>query len=92
MHSYLGDRLEAADALLFVGFAFRDEYVTRLLRERVERNTSIFIINPDNSVKYPIAQRRPIYIHQGFDKNSIDKAIAGVIAMLGKIRAERRAI
>jgi hypothetical protein len=92
MHSYLGDRLETADALLFIGFAFRDEYVTRLLGERVGQNTNIFIINPDASVKYPIARRRPTYIHQGFDKNSINKVIAGFRATSGKIRTNRIAI
>lgn len=92
MHSYLGDRLEDADVLLFIGFAFRDEYVTRLLGERVRSNTDIFIINPDKSVEYPIARRRPTYIHQGFDKDSINKVIAGIRATSEKIRTNRIAI
>ena len=82
LHRYLGERLEAADLLVFIGFAFRDEYINRLIAERVDSRTKIIVINPDKSVKYPIIRRSPIYIHNGFDQESINQALAE----LAKIR------
>ncbi len=76
LHEYLGNRLDSADLIIFVGFAFRDEYINELLRERVDhRNTKIVVINPDKKIKYPINTGNPNYIHAGFDKNSINTAL-----------------
>lgn len=76
LHSYLGDKLEAADVLLFIGFAFRDDHINQVIADRVESGTKVFVINPDKSVKYPVKRHKPEYISSGFDRQSINQAIS----------------
>lgn len=75
MHSYLGNKLESADLIIFIGFAFRDEHINRLIAERVRRETRVVVINPDKSVQYPVARHTIDYIRQGFDQESIKMAL-----------------
>jgi PAS domain-containing protein len=86
LHRYLGERLETAELLVFIGFAFRDEYINRLVAERAERRAKVVIINPDKSVKYPVARRRPNYIHAGFDRKSIDQVLSELSRIEPKVK------
>ena len=75
MHTYLGDRLESANLIVFIGFAFRDEHINRVITDRVRREARVVVINPDKSVLYPLAQQNTDYIRQGFNRESINAAL-----------------
>lgn len=72
-HSYLGERLGEANTVLFIGFAFRDEHINSILRERLRLDASIFVINPDQKVKLPAERLEPTYIREFFEEKSILK-------------------
>jgi hypothetical protein len=80
MHAYLGNRLESANLIIFIGFAFRDEHINRLIAERVGRETRVVVINPDKTVQYPVSRHTVDYIRQGFDQDSINMALDPVVS------------
>jgi hypothetical protein len=76
MHKYLGNRFRLADLIVFIGFAFRDEYINKLLAERVGYKARVVVINPDRAVIYPFErQHNSEYITQGFDRDSVTTAL-----------------
>lgn len=72
LHNFLGDSFEEADALVFIGFAFRDQYINELISDRVRPGSSIYIINPA-PVEFPMRRLKPKVIKDGFGKKSIDE-------------------
>lgn len=76
MHSYFAQRLAKAHLVIFVGFAFRDEYINRLISENIEANAKIAVIDPCERINFPMRRRRPAHIKEFFDKKGIDTALA----------------
>lgn len=76
MHEYLANRLEETDVAVFIGFAFRDEYINRLIAERMNPRARVVVINPDKRVRFPVARHKPLYVRGGFDQSSVDEAIS----------------
>ncbi|RYD51645.1 MAG: hypothetical protein EOP60_10460 [Sphingomonadales bacterium] len=72
-HEYLAQSLSESKVLIFVGFAFRDDYINRLLRSNIKRNAKVYIINPDRSISFPAARNDIKYITDYFDIASIEK-------------------
>lgn len=73
MHSFLGDRFEEADVIIFIGFAFRDDYINDMIAERVRPVASIFSINPVKRNLFPIRRLKSEAVHSGFNRSSIDE-------------------
>jgi hypothetical protein len=79
-HDYFSRMLAVADHVLIVGFAFRDEYITQLLRTSLAPSAKLTVIDPQKSVKYPI--NRPVNrIVGGFDRESVN-AFLGTVGTL----------
>lgn len=45
-HDYFKSRVKEATHVLFIGFAFRDEYINLLLQEQLSPSTKIAVVNP----------------------------------------------
>ena len=72
MHSYLEAAIQRADVLIFIGFAFRDEYINAC----IERNIGSKVINViDPGVIHPPASiaRNIKHIPLGFSKEALDQ-------------------
>lgn len=76
LHNYFAQRLSEARILIFIGFAFRDEYINRLISENIEPTAKIVVIDPCEKINFPIRRKRPVHVSQGFDKIGIDAALA----------------
>lgn len=74
MHRYFADRVEEADVIVFIGFAFRDDYVNRIL-ERTRPSTLVFVVNPIKPEVMP-ERGKVEHIKAGFDKGSVAELLA----------------
>lgn len=72
LHEFLGTRFEEADAIIFVGFAFRDSYINEMISDRLSPGCSVYVINP-RSVRFPVRRAQAKPIKSGFDRASIDQ-------------------
>jgi hypothetical protein len=76
MHRYFGDRVEEADVLMFIGFAFRDEYVNRIL-ERTRPSALVFVLNPVEPQTMP-SRGKVQHIAEVFGKSSVTKLLGSL--------------
>lgn len=76
MHRYFGDRVEEADVLIFIGFAFRDDYVNRIL-ERTKPSTLVFVVNPIRPDAMP-ERGKVQHIDKGFATESVAELLSGL--------------
>lgn len=71
-HEYLAKAISESSIIIFIGFAFRDEYINTIIRENLPLNASVYVINPDKSVNFPSTRSKPHYFHGGFDSKAIN--------------------
>jgi SIR2-like domain len=57
-HSYFRDCLQAAQAAVFIGFAFRDEHINDLIERWLAPRARVIVINPAENLKVPVESRR----------------------------------
>ena len=57
LHRYFQERLSQADTALFIGYAFRDEYINNLLQE-LPPSCKILVLNPIEPPSLPFAAGR----------------------------------
>lgn len=70
-HDYFERSLQEAECLVFIGFAFRDEYINTLLLRAPQKRC--FVIDPSDLTEMPSSLRdRITHIKQGFGKDSVD--------------------
>lgn len=77
-HEYFAQSLSDSKVMIFVGFAFRDDHINRLIRENTRRETKIFVINPDTTIKFPSGRAKAKHIAMGFDLKSIGKVVESI--------------
>jgi hypothetical protein len=70
MHSYFEEAIRRADLIIFVGFAFRDEYITTCL-ERNVGNKLITVIDPGNLHIPPTLEKNIRHIKNGFSAAAV---------------------
>ena len=77
-HSYLERALNRSDAIIFIGFAFRDEYINNIIDRRKNNNSDIIIINPSNDLEigFDYPKNRMHRIQKGFNIESISEALS----------------
>lgn len=75
LHNYFAECLEHSDLCIFIGFAFRDDYINNLISERINENCKVFIINPNNKVKFPFRRSKVTYINKGFNSDSMREIV-----------------
>jgi len=64
-HEYFRRRVSKASHMLFIGFAFRDDYINDLLLTSTAPTAEIAIVNPSRPATRPFAQE-PTYIEMYF--------------------------
>lgn len=73
LHNYFSDVLYESTVVVFIGFAFRDEYINNIIRSALNPQSQVYIINPDTSIKFPTSRGRIKQIDGYFDESSIAK-------------------
>lgn len=75
-HDHFGRVLSVASSVVFIGFAFRDEYINEVIRSSVPSRTKIISVNPSGlPAEFPLEARRALEVKAGFDLNSVNKII-----------------
>jgi hypothetical protein len=87
MHAFLGEAFAEAEVIIFIGFAFRDEYINDMISDLISNNAKIFVINPSKEIKFPTRRLKPQFINRGFDKDSIDIVVKDIILRSAKVKS-----
>lgn len=75
-HQYFEWVASRADAAIFVGFAFRDEYINRIIRDRLPSGTPVIVINPVPSLPFmPLAKGHYEHLQTGLDQAAANKVV-----------------
>jgi hypothetical protein len=75
-HNHLARAVAQSARLLFVGFAFRDEYINSLLERYTQPRAAIVVINPAEQLpQLPYAAERVRHIRGNFDPKHIGEAL-----------------
>lgn len=74
-HSYLEASLQDAAAIVFVGFAFRDDFINEICVNNLNKDAPIIIINPDSKIEIPFKKDDVYFISDNFDLNSIKNVL-----------------
>jgi len=78
LHESFRNVLSSCEAILFIGYAFRDVYVNSILREATPRSAHITIINPAKDLPgVPFDAARVRHIARGFDAEAVALALDG---------------
>jgi hypothetical protein len=80
-HDYFSRMLASADHVLIVGFAFRDEYISQILRTSLAPAATVTVVDPEKSVKFP-TNRKVNRIGKGFDRESVNAFLSTVGALV----------
>jgi len=79
MHQYFVRALSAADALLFVGFAFRDEYINELCERYIRPDAKVVVVNPGSISRLPFPHGTLLpQIQRGLSAEATEQAFAGL--------------
>lgn len=75
-HNYFEKKLLKAEKIIFIGFAFRDDYINKLLENNCSTVKEIIIVDP-NAKKYiqPFLHNKKEDINMGFDKESVSECM-----------------
>lgn len=65
-HNYFRDRLRLSTHILFIGFAFRDDYINDLIKDSVSQETKMVVVNPSDSLPPHGFLRAATHIRKGF--------------------------
>lgn len=75
LHDYFGRALMEADGVLFVGFAFRDEYINDVVVRYLRSSAGLAIINPGELSVLPFSGKRVKHLKKPFDAESAKEAM-----------------
>jgi hypothetical protein len=83
-HEHFSRSVERADVAVFIGFAFRDQYINQVLRDRLRPNAAIVVVNPAETLpSVPFDAARITHIRTGLEAKTLSqvmKAIARDVA------------
>jgi hypothetical protein len=75
-HDHFARVLVRADVALFVGFAFRDEYINELCSRFLSSKTRVVIIDPASMIALPFPESRATRLKAGFDADSVQSFLS----------------
>jgi hypothetical protein len=76
-HSYLKRSWNESSIAVFVGFAFRDEYINGLLESAPRPDRRIVIIDPSEKVSHPFSKSQVKHIRRPFDEEAVSEIFSG---------------
>lgn len=83
-HEHFSRCVENARGLIFIGFAFRDQYINQVLMDRLHPDAQFVVINPSELPDaIPVEQDRVSHIKHGFSGKisaQTQKALVGAIS------------
>lgn len=89
-HDYLGRCLSNADLVVFIGFAFRDEYINESIRNNISSDAKVVVLNPDQAAQFPYRRLKAKHLARGFDASTanelVQMATAGRTAAAAPVR------
>lgn len=71
-HNHLRKALESSVAVIFIGFAFRDDYINEICERSITTQTIISVINPAK-VDLPFSSSKCQYVEAPFDLDAISE-------------------
>jgi hypothetical protein len=71
-HNHFRKALDSAMAVVFIGFAFRDEYINEICERGIKAQTITSVINPAR-VKLPFSSNRNQYVESPFDIDAVSE-------------------
>lgn len=71
-HAHFGRSLATGSAAVFVGFAFRDDYINEICRTQLSDRAKVVVLNPDGAVALPFDEDRVSRIAESFGPDSIE--------------------
>lgn len=74
-HDHFSSRLEECDCIIFLGFAFRDEYINLLCERNIPQNTPVIVIDPSEEINAPFEAGQWRHVKNGFDHNSVEQVV-----------------
>ena len=72
-HAHFGRVLEVAVGAVFIGFAFRDDYLNELCERHLNTSASVVLLNPDDTMSVPIAENRLKRLPEYFNRETATK-------------------
>lgn len=80
-HRHLASRLEACSTIIFIGYAFRDPYINELIREHIQANAQVVILDPGPPAGLPRLRRRGVtHIAKAFTVETARMVVSRVTA------------
>jgi len=74
-HAYFENVLTVASRIIFIGFAFRDEHINRLLKRLTRSDCQITALNPAERLDVPFDLERYRHIPLHFDGRGIEETL-----------------
>jgi SIR2-like domain len=75
-HSYFQTAAASADCLIFIGFAFRDQYINMILDRSTQTSSNVIVIDMAQVLPQCAYQKERIqHIAKPFDKESVDSCL-----------------
>ena len=85
-HHYLAGAVAKASAIIFIGFAFRDDYINQILSRFTSSYAKLYIIDPAESLPgVPYPQERVMHL-----KSSFSESIVAISRILNALIASNR--
>lgn len=72
-HDYFANTLNMASAVIFIGYAFRDEYINNICERFIRSDATTIVINPQKNIVFPMRVTK--HLDEYFDASSIDSTI-----------------
>ncbi len=85
LHRYFQERVSQAEVLIFIGYAFRDEYINNVLEREVRRQSHVIVVNPSERLPgLPFPESRVSHIRAAFNEESVKAILNGVRKVIGQ--------
>lgn len=80
-HTHFRNVLQTSDAVVFIGFAFRDEHINDLCDRTIRTDARIVTIDPSNDISLPFdhTESNTMYVRSGFNKESVTEVLEYIL-------------
>lgn len=82
-HNHFASALAKAKVAIFIGFAFRDEYINDICERNTTGQTKVGVLNPDKTLDLPFTNTKATHWKTGFNLESVEKVLKFVTEAIG---------